>query len=67
MNLYDKVKALADEQGKTIAKVETEAGIANGTIGGWRTSKPYAETLQRVSKVLGVDIKFFLEEKQVGV
>lgn len=52
MTLYDKVKAKADEMGKTIMAVETEAEVANGTISGWKTGKPYAETLAKVARVL---------------
>lgn len=52
MTLYDKVKAKADEMGKSIMAVETEAEVANGTISGWKTGKPYAETLAKVARVL---------------
>lgn len=56
MNLFDKIKLMADENNKSIAKIEKEAGIANGTISGWRSSKPLAETLSRVAKVLGTTV-----------
>ena len=64
MTVYDRVKARADEINKPIYLVESEAGIANGTIGGWRESRPYAETLMKVAKVLNVPIEYFLEEKE---
>ncbi len=51
--IYELVKARAEQLAKSIAAVEVEAGIANGTISGWRTgSRPYAETLQKVAVVL---------------
>lgn len=56
MTTYDKVKQIAEAQGKKIANVEVDAGIANGTISGWRTGKPYAETLKKVADTLGVGI-----------
>lgn len=56
MNLFDKIKLMADEKNKSIAKIEKEAGIANGTISGWRSSKPLAETLARVARVLGTTV-----------
>lgn len=61
MTLYDKVKAKADELGKTISAIEAEAGVANGTIAGWRTGRPYADTLAKVAKVLGVTVDYLLE------
>ena len=57
MNLYNKVKKLADERKKPIARIEKDAGIANGTISGWKTSKPMLETVVKVAKALDVSIE----------
>lgn len=65
MTLYDKVKIKADEKGKSISAIETEAGIANATIAGWKSSRPYADTLQKVAKVLETPIEYFLEKQEV--
>ena len=55
--IYELVKARAEKVGKSIAAIEVEAGIANGTISGWKYgSRPYAETLQKVAMVLGCRI-----------
>lgn len=60
--IYDRVKAKADEIGKSIAAVEVEAGVANGTISGWRQgSRPYADTLQKVAVALGCPITDLLD------
>ena len=60
MSIYDRVKARADEKQLTIAALEVKAGVANGTIGGWRTGKPLAETLQKVANALECDINDLL-------
>lgn len=60
MSIYDRVKAKADEAGKTISAVEAEAGVANGTIAGWKNGKPYAETLAKVARVLGETVDYFV-------
>ena len=60
MTLYEKVKIRAGELNKSISAIEKEAGVANGTIGKWQESKPYAETLQKVATVLGVKIEDLL-------
>ena len=46
------IKEKAESLGLNISQLEVKDGIANGTIGGWKTSKPYAETLLKVAKVL---------------
>jgi hypothetical protein len=61
VTLYDKVKARADEMGKSIMAVETEAEVANGTISGWKTGKPYAETLAKVARVLETTVDELLK------
>ncbi len=63
MTTYDIVKEKADAAGKSIASLEVEAGIANGTIGGWRKSRPYAETLQKVAVVLQCKIEDLIGEQ----
>lgn len=62
MTIYDNVKKRADSMNLTISEVETRAEIANGTIGGWRASRPFAETLQKVAKVLNCKIEDLLKE-----
>lgn len=60
MTLYDKIKQLAKSSGISIAALEVRAGVANGTISGWRTGRPYAETLKKVADALGVSIEELL-------
>ena len=61
-SIYDRVKARADEKKLTISALEVKAGVANGTVGGWRTGKPLAETLQKVANALECDINELLGE-----
>ena len=60
--IYDNVKRLSDEKGITISKLEKEAGLGNGTIGGWRTSAPRLDSLQAVAKVLKVKVDKLLKD-----
>lgn len=56
--MYDKIKAMAEERGMTIAALEKKAGIANGTIGNWRDKNgPTVATLEKLAKALNVDLK----------
>lgn len=61
MTIYDRVKAEADKQKKPISAIEAEAGLSNGTIGGWKQSRPLAESLQKVAVVLKVSISDLLK------
>lgn len=54
--LYDKIKSLCAEKGLTIAKLERDAGIANGTIDGWNAGTPNIRTLKAVADVLQISV-----------
>jgi transcriptional regulator with XRE-family HTH domain len=60
--IYEKVKSLADKKGMNISELEKRAGLSNGTIGKWRDSKPLAENLAKVAKVLNVSVNTLLKE-----
>lgn len=64
MTTYEKVKNRATVLNKPISSIEAEAGIANGTISGWRESRPFAETLGKVAKILGVAIEDLLPDRE---
>lgn len=59
--MYEKVKAMAEAKGLTIAALEKKAGVANGTIGKWRNSNgPTVATLEKLAKALNADLKELL-------
>lgn len=61
MSVYSAVKTRADGMNISIAELEKRAEVSNGTIGGWKTGRPYAETLQKVAKVLDCTIEDLLK------
>ncbi len=63
--IYENVKKLCVEQGLTVMALEQKAGLANGTVGGWRNSIPTAISLQKVAAVLGVAMEDLLKEDEV--
>lgn len=48
------------EKGISIAKLERETGISNGTIGRWDTSSPKVENLKSVADFFGVSMDSLL-------
>ena len=56
MDIYGNVSRIAFERGLSLARVERESGIANGTIGKWREQTPRVETVAKVAEYFGVTI-----------
>lgn len=59
--IYEKIKALCEERGISIAALEKDAGVGNGVIGKWRESAPNVDTLAKVAAALGVPLIKLLE------
>lgn len=60
--IYERIKALCDERGIPIYQLEEKAGVANGTIGAWRSADPKASTLKKVADALGVTVDELIKE-----
>ena len=48
------------KKGITIAKLERETGISNGTIGKWGRSSPTVEKLEKVADYFGVSLDYLV-------
>lgn len=59
--LYERIKSLCKEQGKTVKQLEEEAGIKAGCIHKWNEAMPMASSLVAVAKVLGTTAEALLE------
>lgn len=65
MTVYDNISELAHQKKIPISEVEKRAGLANGTIGGWRNGYPRSDSLVLVSKALGVSITRLMRDVEV--
>ena len=54
--LYDEILILCGKSGISIARLERETGLGNGTVRRWKQSKPTAENLNRVAIYFGVSV-----------
>ena len=63
--VFENVKRICDEKGITISQLEKEAGLGNGTIGGWKNSSPRVDSLQAVARVLKVKVEKLLKERAI--
>lgn len=58
--IYKNVSCLCKQRGISIAKLEKETGLGNGSIGRWRESSPRVESLAAVAAFFGVTVDYFL-------
>lgn len=54
--LLKNIRRLCSEKQVSIAKLEREAGIGNGTIGRWDVSSPSIDNVQKVAEYFGVTV-----------
>jgi transcriptional regulator with XRE-family HTH domain len=59
--VYDTIQELCQKKGIAVSKLEKEAGLGNGTIGGWKESSPTLKSLKAVAEVLKVDVKKLID------
>lgn len=58
--LLENITRLCKKRGISIAKLEREVGIGNGTIGKWGKSSPTVDSLKKVADHFGVSLDALL-------
>lgn len=58
--LLENIRRLCSKKAVSIAKLERETGIGNGTISRWDTSSPSIENVQKVADYFGVTVNDLL-------
>lgn len=64
--IYKNVVSLCKKAGISVARLEVETGIGNGTIGRWDVSSPSVERLKKVADFFGVTIDDLIS-KEIAV
>lgn len=54
--ILDNITKLCKEKNVSIARLERETGIGNGTIARWGTSSPTVDNVRKVAEYLGVTV-----------
>ena len=54
--IYDNVASLCKTACISIARLEAETGIGNGTIGRWKKSSPNVDTVKKIADFFGVSV-----------
>lgn len=60
--IYEQVIRLCAERKISVAKLERETGLGNGTIGRWVKSSPSVENAKKVAKFFGVTLDELIKE-----
>jgi len=58
--LYDKILILCGKSGISIARLERETNLGNGTIRRWKTGRANVETVKRVADYFRVSVDSLL-------
>ena len=58
--VFDNILELCKKSGITIARLERETGIGNGTISRWNSSSPSVKNLKAVADYFGVTMDSLL-------
>lgn len=61
--IFEKVKKLAENEGISISKLESNCNIGNGTISKWNNSSPTVTNLKKVADYFGVSIEYFIDNE----
>lgn len=59
--MYNKIKALCDTKKISIAALEKEVGLSNGTISKWKSSSPTVDSLKLVADYFKKPVDYFLK------
>lgn len=62
--MYYTIKRICDEKGISIKKLEQNAGLGNGIVGGWRDSSPNLDSLEKVAAALGVKTETLIKRSK---
>lgn len=62
--LFEKVTTLCKNKKITIAKLERECAMGNGTVRGWKKSSPSVENLKKVADYFKIPMEQLLESTE---
>lgn len=54
--IFDTIRAMCENRGISISRLEKEVGLGNATIRGWVTSSPTVEKLKLVADFFGCTV-----------
>lgn len=65
MTVFERIKALADNQKISLQKVATDLGFSENLLYRWKTAKPRAEDLSKVADYFHVSVDYLLGREEL--
>ena len=63
--IYQNILRLCKDKSISIAKLERETGLGNGTIGRWEKSSPNVDNVKKIADYFGVTVDSLLKAAEV--
>ncbi|MCI5684533.1 MAG: helix-turn-helix domain-containing protein [Enterococcus gallinarum] len=60
MSVFERIKKLANDQGKGVSKVALDLGFSENLFYRWKSSEPKARDLEKVADYFDVSVDFLL-------
>ena len=64
MNVFDRIKSLADKQGISVSKVALDLGFSENLFYQWKKSVPNVEAVQKVADYFNVSVDYLLDRTE---
>ena len=65
--IYDNIVCMCKKVGISIARLEVETGIGNGTIGRWKKSSPNVDNIKKVADFFGVTVDRLITDSETPI
>lgn len=65
MNVYERIKDLANKRHISIAELERNLNLSNGSISKWANSSPSADKLSKVAEYFGVNMDYLIGRTEI--
>lgn len=64
MTTFERIKFLADKQGKNLKTVATDLGFSENALYKWKNQSPTTENLSKVADYFGVSLDYLVGRKE---
>ncbi|MDT1997258.1 helix-turn-helix domain-containing protein [Carnobacterium divergens] len=67
MGLYEQIKDIANQKKVSIARLERDLNLSNGSISKWSTNTPSIDKIEKVASYFNISIDYLLDRESSNV